>query len=125
LSSQELVEAAQRLSAQELDNLVSRLLSLRDQRTGPSQPRADDAVANGENGPTSRRATWTHEKNARRCALIDREIDSGLTSEHAKELEALQREMLQHRREVAPLPLEDARQLHQELLAKADGARTQ
>ena len=65
---------------------------------------------------------WTDEKNARRCILIDREIDGTLTPEEAVELHRLQREMLQHRRRVAPLPLEDARKLHQELLAQAQNA---
>src|SRR5258707_847365 len=65
---------------------------------------------------------WTEAKNARRCALIDGEIAGTLTPEEALELAALQREMLQHRRRVAPLPIEDARRLHQELLARAQGA---
>jgi hypothetical protein len=59
---------------------------------------------------------WTNEKNARRCALIDRKIAETLTDEEAIELADLQEEMLRHRRKVAPLPLEDLRQLHQELL---------
>src|SRR4051794_31986806 len=62
---------------------------------------------------------WTEEKNARRCALIDRDIAGGLTLEEATELQGLQREMLRYRRRVAPLPLDDARALHQELLARA------
>jgi antitoxin (DNA-binding transcriptional repressor) of toxin-antitoxin stability system len=67
--------------------------------------------------------TWTSQKNATRCALIDKEIDSTLTPDEAEELEMLQRQMLRHRRQVAPLPLEDARRLHQELLAKAEAAQ--
>jgi len=62
---------------------------------------------------------WTEEKNARRCDLIDREIDGTLTPLEAVELKRLQAEMLRYRQKVAPLPLEDARKLHQELLAKA------
>lgn len=62
---------------------------------------------------------WTEAKNARRCLLIDREIDGLLTPEEAAELAQLQQEMLRHRRRVAPLPLQDARQLHQELLERA------
>jgi hypothetical protein len=64
---------------------------------------------------------WTEAKNARRCALIDREIAGTLRAEEAAELQHLQREMLRHRRRVAPLPLDDARRLHQELLARAQG----
>jgi hypothetical protein len=47
---------------------------------------------------------WTEEKNARRCALIDREIAGVLTPEEAKELYGLQQAMLRYRRRVAPLP---------------------
>ncbi len=59
---------------------------------------------------------WTEEKNARRCQLIDREIANTLTLEEAQELARLQQEMLRYRRRVAPLPLEDARDLCQDLL---------
>jgi hypothetical protein len=65
---------------------------------------------------------WTEEKNNRRCDLIDREIDGTLTPAEVVELHCLQNEMLQYRRRVAPLPLDDARKLHQELLAKARSA---
>lgn len=65
---------------------------------------------------------WTEAKNARRCALIDREIAGSLTAEEAQELARLQQEMLHHRRRVAPLPLEDARRLRQELLKLAETA---
>jgi hypothetical protein len=62
---------------------------------------------------------WTEKKNNRRCDLIDREIDGTLTPVEAVELQELQEEMLRYRHRVAPLPLEDARKLHQELLARA------
>jgi hypothetical protein len=62
---------------------------------------------------------WTEARNERRCALIDKGIDGTLTREEAAELRQLQRAMLRYRRGVAPLPLEDARRLHDELLAKA------
>src|SRR5262245_17637830 len=54
---------------------------------------------------------WTEAKNARRCALIDKEIAGTLSTEEAAELERLQRAMLRYRRRVAPLLLEDARRL--------------
>jgi hypothetical protein len=73
--------------------------------------------AEGDSGP------WTDAKNQRRCALVDKEIDGGLTREEALELAALQRQLQRHLRAVAPLPLEDARRLHQELLAKAEAER--
>ena len=67
--------------------------------------------------------SWTKEKNTRRCFLIDREIDGTLTLEEGRELEVLQRQMLQHRHRVAPLPLEDLRRLHEDLLAKTETAQ--
>jgi hypothetical protein len=71
------------------------------------------------NGDDTTNGTWTEEKNAQRCALIDREIEGTLTPKEAAVLNRLQQDMLRHRRRVAPLPLADARKLHQELLAKA------
>lgn len=67
---------------------------------------------------------WTKEKNDRRCLLIDRKYQGGLTAEEIVELEGLQDEMLRFRRKVAPLPIEYARQLHQELLEKAAKSTT-
>ena len=65
---------------------------------------------------------WTEEKNARRCDLIDRKFAGGITPAEALELARLQEQMVRYRQKVAPLPLEDARKLHQELLAKAAAA---
>jgi hypothetical protein len=67
---------------------------------------------------------WDSPKEARRCELIDREIAGTLTTGEAAELRTLQAAMLRHRRKVAPLPLDEARRLHQELLAKAAGEPT-
>jgi hypothetical protein len=69
--------------------------------------------------PVDANGAWSEAKNTRRCALIDKEIDGRLSAGEAVELHRLQREMLAHRHKVAPLPLAEARQLHQELLAKA------
>ncbi len=65
---------------------------------------------------------WTEAKNQRRCDLIDRKFAGGLTPPEFVELAQLQEQMLRHRRRVAPLPLEDARRLHQELLTRASAA---
>jgi hypothetical protein len=70
------------------------------------------AAANGDE-------PWTEAKNQRRCDLIDRKYAGGLPPSETVELTRLQEEMLRHRQRVAPLPLEDARRLHQELLTKA------
>jgi hypothetical protein len=75
-------------------------------------PAAPDQIENG-------REEWTEAKNARRCDLIDREIAGTLRPEEAAELHRLQQEMLRHRRRIAPLPLDDARKIHQQLLAQA------
>ena len=53
--------------------------------------------------------------------LIDLTVDE-LPPEEARELENLQRQMSQYLDRVAPLPLEDARRLYDELLAKAEAA---
>jgi hypothetical protein len=65
------------------------------------------------------RDTWSEEKNRRRCELVDKEIDGTITSDEQSELDELQAQMLGYRRKVAPLPLEDVRRLHQELLRRA------
>jgi hypothetical protein len=80
---------------------------------------AAEEAAEGNEDPGS----WTDAKNSRRCDLIDKEIDSRLTPAEARELKDLQRQMLRHVDRVAPLPMEDARRLHQELLMKAQAAQ--
>jgi hypothetical protein len=77
-------------------------------------PAAPSAV-NAENA-------WTEAKNQRRCDLIDRKYAQGLTLPELVELAQLQEQMLRHRQRVAPLPLEDARRLHQELLTRASSS---
>jgi hypothetical protein len=69
--------------------------------------------------PVQARGQWTDEKNRRRCELIDRKYDSGLDAAEEAELVLLQDEMQRHVDRVAPLPLDEARRLHQELLRKA------
>ena len=76
-------------------------------------------IKSPEEGRTDSLEQWTEAKNARRCALIDKEIAGTLSPEEASELSGLQNEMLRARRQLAPLPVEDARRLHQELLRKA------
>lgn len=71
------------------------------------------------NGTPTAPADWTDAKNARRCELIDRKYAGTLTPQEGIELAGLQDEMLRYRQHMAPLPLEEARHLHQQLLAKA------
>jgi hypothetical protein len=73
-----------------------------------------NAVANGDEA-------WTDAKNDRRCGLIDRKYAVGLTPAEAAELAVLQEQMLRYRQRVAPLPLDGARRLHQELAKAARG----
>lgn len=68
--------------------------------------------------------TWTEEKNLRRCDLIDRKYAGTLTPVQTEDLAKLQGEMYRHRQRVAPLPLEDARRLYQELLARINAFRS-
>lgn len=56
-------------------------------------------------------AEWTDEKNERRCDLIDKEINDGLTFSEEIELDNLQELMLHYRRKVAPRPIEEARRV--------------
>jgi len=71
------------------------------------------------NGTPENPGHWTEAKNARRCELIGRKYAGALTPQEGIELAGLQDEMLRYRQRVAPLPLEEARRLHQELLMKA------
>jgi hypothetical protein len=50
--------------------------------------------------------TWTDEMNDRRCALLDRKYDQGLSPSEEAELTLLQDAMYRHVDRVAPLPLE-------------------
>jgi hypothetical protein len=70
-------------------------------------------------GASSQAEEWTDEKNRRRCELIDHKYDHGLSAAEEAELSMLQDAMYRHVDKVAPLPLDVARSLHQELLQKA------
>ncbi len=76
----------------------------------------------GQNGNGQTPEAWTVVRNARRCDLIDREIDGTLTGEEAVELHRLQHEMQRFLRRIAPLPLADTRLLYQNLLERAQAA---
>jgi hypothetical protein len=65
---------------------------------------------------------WNDLKNARRFELIERDIAGTIAADELLELELLQEELQRHVERVAPLPMDYARQLHQELLAKANAA---
>ncbi len=65
---------------------------------------------------------WTDAKNERRCHLIDKDIAGTLSAMERAEVEGLQREMLAYRRQVAPLPLDELRRDHQDLLRRRRNA---
>jgi antitoxin (DNA-binding transcriptional repressor) of toxin-antitoxin stability system len=77
----------------------------------------------GDNDASNGEHAWIKEKNVRRCFLIDQEIEATISTEEARQLAALQRQMLQHVQQISPLPLDATRRLHEELLAKAEAAR--
>lgn len=62
--------------------------------------------------------TWNEAKNSRRCELIDKEIQGTLSDKEKRELALLTREMRVYRSRVAPLPIDAATHLHQQLLEK-------
>jgi len=61
---------------------------------------------------------WSDELNERRIELIDKDIQGNITTEERVELAELQRKAVAYRDRVAPLPIEGARRLHQQLLEK-------
>ena len=65
---------------------------------------------------------WTPANNHRRCDLIDKKYDTGLTPPEEAELAILKRGMQKYVDRVAPLPLRSLRKIHQELLEKAEMA---
>jgi hypothetical protein len=66
---------------------------------------------------------WTEEKNRRRGALLDRKYGPGLSPSEEAELALLQDALHRTIDRVAPLSLDAARRLHQELLEKAARAQ--
>ena len=62
---------------------------------------------------------WTEVKNARRFALVDKEIAGTLTPAESKELANLQREVDDYLDRVAPLPLDAVRDLHDRLVRQS------
>src|SRR5438105_12788194 len=102
---------------------VLSLASNRGETTLESNGEAVAYVVPAESRNGSANENWTEAKNSRRCKLIEKKHRAGLSPQEAVELAHLQDEMLRFRRRIAPLPLEDARRLHQELLAKAAAAQ--
>ena len=64
---------------------------------------------------------WTEQMNARRCALIDRDIAGTISDEERIELAELDRQANEHYDRLAPPPIDGARAVHQQLLGKHHG----
>jgi hypothetical protein len=62
-----------------------------------------DLAANG---------AWDEIKNARRCELIDKDLQGEIDEAERRELELLTRLLRLHRQKSAPLPIVGATQLH-------------
>ena len=67
---------------------------------------------------------WTESKNARRCLLVDREINGTLTAAERKELKALQSELSRYRQSVAPLPIQELRGIYDQLLQQVENGQS-
>jgi len=70
----------------------------------------------GGNGANN--GAWSDELNERRIELIDKDIQGTITTAERGELAELQRQAVAYRDRVAPLPIEGARRLHQQLLER-------
>ena len=69
-------------------------------------------------------AAWSAADNARRCDLIDKDLDAGLTAAERGALNELESRLDAHAEVVAPLPLEPLRRLHRRLLNREPDATT-
>ncbi len=65
--------------------------------------------------PMWRDMEWTDSKNERRCDLINRKHDGAITVDEIRELAELQAALIEHRKTVAPLPIEEAERLLKKL----------
>lgn len=82
-------------------------------------------VLPAEPGPEAGKVeSWTPDLNHRRCDLIDKKYSAGLTPGEESELATLTAGLRAFVDRVAPLPLDDVRRLHQELLEKAAAAES-
>ncbi len=96
-------------------------LVLQKVRTWPAELRQDlasEIIESLKADSSAPPEEWSEARNARRSALIDKEIDGSLTPAERVELEVLQKQAVAYRDRVAPLPIEGARKLHAELLAR-------
>ena len=82
------------------------------------QDLVDEIIKSVESDVPVPRGAWNEAKNARRCELIDKGIQGTINRAEQRELELLTRELRAYRDRVAPLPIEGAKKLHQQLFEK-------
>jgi hypothetical protein len=105
------------------DSMSATAADIKQEEAAPSETTSVASTPKSANGAGPQEEDWTEEKNRRRCELIDRKYDHGLTPAEDAELALLQDAMYRYIDKVAPLPLDEARSLHQELLQKAAQAQ--
>jgi hypothetical protein len=76
------------------------------------QSQSDVSGSSQESGP------WTDERNARRCDLIDRQIEGTITAVEIQELDELQTQLRRHLEQSTPFDMAGAQRIHQQLLQK-------
>jgi nucleoside 2-deoxyribosyltransferase len=96
-------------------NLTDQLSAEAREIVGPS-PETIPEVNQAASGDGPSDGDWSEELNERRIELIDKDIQLNITTGERAELADLQRRAVAYRDRVAPLPVEGARRLHQELL---------
>jgi hypothetical protein len=107
--------------ADELARNGNRPLTVEDPRTHrqyliiPANKSTSPQNIPAENGTEG----WNQDKNARRFALIDKDIAGTITGEEVVELAKLQQEISAFLSRVAPLPIKEARELHDQLMKLA------
>ena len=107
------------------DDLISELERAGDEPLRVENPRnhklyviiAEDRLLNGAKGatPSGSNGDWTEDRNARRFALIDKQIAGAISTDEAAELQQLQQQIDEYLRRVAPLPVTASRELHEQL----------
>jgi type I restriction-modification system DNA methylase subunit len=103
----------------EIDKLVYELYGLTEDEIRVVEGQAQVQPAAELNGEPPAEEEWTDAKNDRRAELIERKIAKTITPDEESEFEQLQAQLRHYRDRVAPLPLEEARRLHQELVELA------
>lgn len=80
------------------------------------QDLVDEITKSVESDLSATPIPWNDAKGQRRCELIDKEIQGTLDESEKRELALLTSQLRAHRRRVAPLPIDAARQLHKQLV---------